>query len=141
MRLLFTIFIFFILSCNNNSTRHQPDSDKPSAPAKDGTAQMIDSLKNIYQNTNFQNHPYSTTESLAWLELELENKGGNTSGTDALHFAISLLKAGQTDRSIEMFEYLLEALPHLQEVNEETKPLHDYYAIAYMRKGEIDNCV
>lgn len=142
MRLLFTFFIACILSCGNNNFHGEFDSKKLSAKyEKDGTAQMLDSLNKIYRSTNFENHIYNITESLVFFENFLNQKGSNAKGTDIFNYAIILLKAGETDRSIKMFEELLAKLPNLQTIDESTKPFHTQYAIAYMRKGEIDNCV
>lgn len=134
------VFILLFLSCQH--TGNQQTNPKP-APiqAGNGTSQMIDSLAKIYQNTDFRNHPYSSKESLALFEKELEQKGGNTSPDIALNYAVALLRAGNTDRSLEIFEKLKSSVPQLQEVNNETKKFHEINAICFMRKGEIDNCI
>ncbi len=142
MRTLSILFILIILSCQNSD--NQKKNNKAGgvlAKKENGTKQMVDSLNHIYNKTNFRNHPYCNKENLALVEMELKQSGGNTSPDVAINYAIDLLKAGDTEKALEIFYRVTSSLPQLNEINDNTKKLHEIYAVTYMRQGEIDNCI
>jgi tetratricopeptide (TPR) repeat protein len=142
MRTFSILFLLIIISCQNpdNKKKHARAGSIP-AKNNNGTQQMIDSLNKIYQNTNFRNHPYCNEENLLLVEKELQQNGGKSSPDAAVNYAIALLKAGNTEKSLEMFRRLLISIPNLKEINDMTKKFHQLHAVTFMRKGEIDNCI
>ncbi len=78
---------------------------------------------------------------LTRLEKELQQHGGNLPPNEAINYAIDLFKAGNTERALEIFQMLKNSIPNLNEINDQTKKFYEIFAITFMRKGEVDNCI
>jgi len=142
MRTLSILYILIILSCQNSDNQKKITNARGVlANNSSGTQQMTDSLNKIYQNTNFKNHPYCNKENLAILETELKQQGGQSSPEVAVNYAVDLLKAGDIDKSLEIFQMLKKSLPNMNKINDDNRKFYEIFAIACMRKGEVDNCI
>jgi hypothetical protein len=102
---------------------------------------MIDSLQAIYQRANFNGHPYASAERLKLFEEQYKEAPDQSDLNLQLQYATTLLRAGNTERAIQNFKKILLDYPDLNTINENTKKMHEIYAITLMRKGEIDNCI
>lgn len=132
------VFIVFALlaSCksDNNSTFF-PGNDKFA-----GNKQMADSLTAIYKRTDFYNHPYEKSEFIKMLEKELSAMH-NVPINKMINYAIELTRGGEIDKAIAVLEKLFAEVPDLKSINKQDKWVYELLAIAYMRKGEVDNCI
>ena len=132
------VFIVFALlaSCksDNNSTFF-PGNDKFA-----GNKQMADSLTAIYKRTDFYNHPYEKSEFIKMLEKELSAMH-NVPINKMINYAIELTRGGEIDKAIAVLEKLFAEVPDIKSINKQNKWVYELLAIAYMRKGEVDNCI
>lgn len=56
-------------------------------------------------------------------------------------YAVELLNAGDTEKSISVLNHIISSLKlDQQDITADYKPIFDQLAIAYMRKGELENC-
>ena len=108
-----------------------------------GAQMMKDSIAAIVASLDFSNHPYESARRLKIIEqqVQLAQKQNKLSPHLLLGYAMTLLNAGESQRAIEIFESILEQLPQNKVINETTHGLHEGLALAYMRRGEQQNCI
>lgn len=122
---------FIIIQCQNDPiTPEQPE----------GTRNMIDSLRRIYKNTNFLQNPYEKAETITVLDSFLK-AGRMTQPQEQMMFAMELIRGGEVNRGIALLETIMNQQPVLKVLNDRTKIFYEILAIAYLRKGEVENCV
>ena len=141
MKYTYIILSFFcVVACTTDSSKHHSDH-KVSADISSGTIAMIDSLNAIYGKVAFDGHPYENGKNLNILEKKIANGEVKDSPQSYMDYAVLLLKAGNNDKAIEIFNYLFKSTPMLAELGDNTKKIYELLAVTYLRKGEIDNCV
>lgn len=101
---------------------------------------VVDSLTTIYHNTDFNEHIYENKEALkVYRNKAIHNL--ETTPQQIANLAVVELKAGEIDSSILHLNQLIQENDWLKEVNNSNRMLYEVLAIAYLRKGEIDNCL
>jgi tetratricopeptide (TPR) repeat protein len=152
---LFTIVLLF--SCQSNTENHEghdhhahhhhgPAAAVPSnKPLPASTQAMVDELRAIAQDTTKENMWYLNARKAKKYEAQMAQLTQNPGGWISACFqaAFQWLNAGNYDRSIELMDQLFLYLTN-NKVNlppAQFKHLKELHAIAYMRKGEIENCL
>ncbi|MEL6989050.1 MAG: FG-GAP-like repeat-containing protein, partial [Bacteroidota bacterium] len=155
-KLYFASFILlsalFFTNCKNESG-HKPnieiekvkDSKKStSTNSNPKTAEMISKVKTAVSKINPDNITYYLNESRAQLlESKMANLDGIEKSNMQIQYASELLNAGYTDQSITSFESVIKDLERADIQNKEAilYKIKKQLAIAYMRKGEQENCL
>lgn len=75
------------------------------------------------------------------MEDEIARKVIKDSPQAFLDYATLLMKAGNNDKAIQIFDYLFKSTPKLAQIQDNTKKIYELLAVTHLRKGEIDNCV
>lgn len=109
---------------------------------RDGTRMMMDSINAIKARINYRQHPYESALKLAILEPEVQQANQQrTLGIPLLfEYFQTLLRAGETAKAIKGIEQLIRTYPDQGEITEQTRLLHETWAIAYLRLAEQNNC-
>lgn len=139
----FVTCLILIGACKNDKKNSLLDGIDASMDAKEfrkGTLRMIDSLNAIYARTDFNGHPYAKEEFIHLLEQRIANNP-QANIQEKLLYAYQLLQGGQIDKSIATFEELYRLVPSLKEVTQENKTIQELLAVAFLRKGEVENCI
>ncbi|MFC7358322.1 FG-GAP-like repeat-containing protein [Jejudonia soesokkakensis] len=138
----FFILLISTLACKEGKNTSEPSPELSQSYLKE-TLQINDSIKRIISSVNFRHHPYEISEKLKLIEAEVnQSKAINKlSPTLYVEYGQVLLQAGKTQEAINVLEEILELLPQNKKINSNTKTLHDFLAIAYMRLGEQTNCI
>lgn len=104
---------------------------------------MIDSINYIISQTDFSDHIYESGERAKILGTQVDKAIASNSLSPNLYiqYAKALLNAGQTEKSLTIFDEILKRLPQNRAINAQTKSLHEAIAIAYLRLGEQKNCI
>ncbi len=105
-----------------------------------GTLQMIDSLNAIYARTDFMMHPYEKDFTMNKFREMIKNNA-SVDANQIYLMALEFVRGGDTQQGIDLIGRLFRAFPDLAKINEQTKPVHDLLAIAYLRQGEVNNCI
>ncbi len=140
---LLALTVFGCEKGERHASHELPSSEKNASPLS-GTAQMIDSLKAVYQRTQFMNNPYSTNESTALKEQMIEKakeRGENINVKFYLQYAFGLLESGRTEEAIAIFQQVKQQLDQFKVLNDASRSMYETLAIAYMRLGEQQNCI
>ncbi len=145
---LFIILIcsvsLFMIACNGEGTSGQPSTTSTQKGDDAETKEMVDLLKEIASNPD-PNLMWHQNETLARFYEQQLQQASQPGQKIQLTFqtALQWLNAGNFDRSIEYLESLTKPLEQKQFRLPENvvKQLKDLLAIAYLRKGEIENCV
>jgi len=135
------ILFLFIFSCKNESNSTITSSKNLSS--KNGTQQMVDSLKAIYARTNFEGHKYESKNAALIINQKLKKlqQEGKTDWQLMVSFAKELLNAGETRQSLNIIQTLYNNIPQFQQLSKESLVFYQLWAIAWMRMGEQDNCI
>lgn len=118
---------------------------KPEAPLVDSTSdteEMVKELKQLYQegNPNLYYHWNAQLASLLRQQIDVAPKQSKINVW--LQYCQQLLFAGQVDECIKQIEVFISSrdLSYAVLVNEGSLPIIELLALAYLRKGELDNC-
>lgn len=109
---------------------------------REGAIRMADTLKAIYDRTDFREHPYESDAKVAVLEEELREiqaRGGQS--YNVFEYAKALLDAGRTSDALYMMNRVLQENPSLAQVNDNSRPIYDMLSIGYLRLAEQNNCI
>lgn len=107
-----------------------------------GTLRMIEILDSINNHANPEDFFVMNTQraELFRKKLEIEKDPAKRLGL-YFQYATEKLNAGENDEAINVYKQLINGMGITPEnLNEQYKPLYDQLAIAYMRKGELENC-
>ena len=107
-----------------------------------GTLKMIKILDSIHKHANPEDFYLMNT---ARAEMFKNKLGKETDPYKRLSLYFSYceesLNAGKTDEAINVLNQIIAAMKlNAENLTAETKPYFDLLAIAYMRKGELENC-
>lgn len=139
--LVLLIGLFACLACEQEPS-NGPEATTETLDHRQGTAMMVDSINAIKARINFRQHPYESSLKLAILEPEVQqaNQQGGLNLQLLFEYFQTLLRAGQTDKAIKGIEQLIRTYPAQAEITEQTRVLHETWAIAYLRLAEQTNC-
>ena len=131
---LFLCFLVITISCQNES--------KPLLEI-DGTKAMVDSIDAIFNRTDFANHPYEYGERLKIVKDQIYKASEANHVTAQLFriYALALLNAGEIEAAVGAFEDIVNQIPANEKVSQLSKALHEGWAIANLRFGEVRNCI
>ncbi|MGC4100265.1 FG-GAP-like repeat-containing protein [Ferruginibacter sp.] len=107
-----------------------------------GTLRMAHILDSMNRVANPEDFMVMNAEKVDLIKKKLlTEKDANKRVNLYFQYANESLNAGNTDEAINVLKQVMTALGATgQNVTAENKPLFDQLAIAYMRKGELENC-
>ncbi|MEL7427680.1 MAG: FG-GAP-like repeat-containing protein [Bacteroidota bacterium] len=140
--LIVLLTLMCLMACNaeeqtpNNSTTGSGDY-------RAGALQLKDSINTIIAGINFLEHPYETERKLVLMEQFVQRaiEQKQIDANQYLLYGQTLLEAGESQKAIDVYEYILEKLPENKAIIPETKALHEALALGYLRRGEQLNCI
>ncbi len=142
---LFLFFIAFSFSATAQmKSCCEPDSVKLVSTVKQskGTLRMIKILDSINRNANSEDFYVMNTQRAASFKKKLiTEKDPNKRLNFYFQYSVESLNAGNTDEAIGVLSQVINAMKITQEnFTPQYKLFFDQLAIAYMRKGELENC-
>jgi FG-GAP-like repeat/ASPIC and UnbV len=142
---LFLFFITFSLSATAQmKSCCEPDSVKLVSTIKQtkGTLRMVKILDSINKHANPQDFLVMNTQRAASFKKQLgTEKDPNKRLSLYFQYSVESLNAGNTDEAIGVLSQVINAMKITQEnFTPQYKLFFDQLAIAYMRKGELENC-
>lgn len=143
-----SLFLFFIASSFSATAQMksccEPDSVKLVSTVKQskGTLRMIKILDSINRNANPDDFYVMNTQRAASFKKKLATeKDPNKRLNFYFQYSVESLNAGNTDEAIGVLSQVINAMKITQEnFTPQYKLFFDQLAIAYMRKGELENC-
>ncbi len=142
--MVFVVLCMCFISCQNANEQTQVSSSADKMLLHSGTAEMIDSLRAVYNRTQFFNNPYSTAENVAVLEQMIEKAKASGRSLETqfyIQYAFKLLEAGRTEEAIAIFQKIKKDFDRFKTLTGDSKTMYETLAIAYMRLGEQQNCI
>lgn len=122
--------LWFLVSCSKEVDRRTPSTID--------MARELDTLaQNARQNNNY---PYFTDNLLRKLEINVKGLPYSMRSGQWLDYILVLLLKGDNDKCIEVIDSYLEG-NSFNEVNVLSVDFYKVKALAYLRKGEIENCI
>lgn len=122
----------------------EPDSVKLVSTVKQskGTLRMIKILDSINRNANPDDFYVMNTQRAASFKKKLATeKDPNKRLNFYFQYSVESLNTGNTDEAIGVLSQVINAMKITQEnFTPQYKVFFDQLAIAYMRKGELENC-
>jgi hypothetical protein len=122
----------------------EPDSVKLVSTIKQskGTLRMIKILDSINRNANPEDFYVMNTQRAASFKKKLATeKDPNKRLNFYFQYSVESLNAGNTDEAIGVLSQVINTMKITQEnFTPQYKLFFDQLAIAYMRKGELENC-
>lgn len=142
-RLLFGIWIMIVsvVSCKEDPIGHRrADSFPPELKEHKEMIAYLASMGTV-ANPDENYHLNGVIASSLKQQIAVEKDPSKRLSKTAL-YGRQLLRAGKADEAIIIYENILNQLGSRDKVmTEQTKLLNELLAIAYLRKGELDNCV
>ena len=145
---LSVLVILLCCSCKNTkkteNSKLEPETNLETKNKKNTTQEMIDDIERRVASFNVENVPYVFNNAkVSAIEKRLQSAKGNKRLNMLFSYGLELLNSGKTEKSITVFEELLQAV---ETKNVPSKSELQYYlkknlAIAWMRKAEQDNCI
>ncbi|MBP6023781.1 CRTAC1 family protein [Ferruginibacter sp.] len=143
-----SLFLFFIASSFSATAQMksccEPDSVKLVSTVKQskGTLRMIKILDSINRNANPDDFYVMNTQRAASFKKKLATeKDPNKRLNFYFQYSVESLNTGNTDEAIGVLSQVINAMKITQEnFTPQYKVFFDQLAIAYMRKGELENC-
>ena len=141
------VLSIILLSCDDSKKNRNIDdnSNTDSLVVDNNTTQnMILDIQKRVAEINVETVPYIFNNAkVAKMEERLQLVQGNKRLNLLFSYGLELLNAGKTEKSIEIFNELLQAVEtqNVQSKNELVYYLKKQLSIAYMRKAEQDNCM
>lgn len=143
-----SFFLFFIAFSFTATAQMksccEPDSVKLVSTIKQprGTLRMIKILDSINRNANPEDFYVMNTQRAAAFKKKLATeKDPNKRLSLYFQYSVESLNAGNTDEAIGVLSQVINAMKITQEnFTPQFKLFFDQLAIAYMRKGELENC-
>ncbi len=107
-----------------------------------GTLKMVKILDSISKNANPEDFYVMNTHRAELFKKKLETEKDPGKRVNLyFQYAVESLNAGNTDEAIAVMKQVMTAMElTARNITAENKLLFDQLAIAYMRKGELENC-
>ncbi|MBL86903.1 MAG: hypothetical protein CMO82_09635 [Winogradskyella sp.] len=141
------VLSIILLSCDDSKkNRNIDDNTNTDSLVVDNNAtqNMILDIQKRVAEINVETVPYIFNNAkVAKMEQRLQMVQGNKRLNLLFSYGLELLNAGKTEKSIDIFNELLQAVEtqNVQSKNELVYYLKKQLSIAYMRKAEQDNCM
>jgi len=141
------VLSIILLSCDDSKkNRNSDDNSNTDSLVVDNNAtqNMILDIQKRVAEINVETVPYIFNNAkVAKMEQRLQMVQGNKRLNLLFSYGLELLNAGKTEKSIDIFNELLQAVEtqNVQSKNELVYYLKKQLSIAYMRKAEQDNCM
>lgn len=119
-----------LVSCNKEIDRRTPSTIE--------MAQELDTLAQMARQNN--NYPYFTDNLLRKLEINVKGLPYSMRSGQWLDYILVLLLKGDNDKCVEVIDKYL-AGNSFNGVNVQSVDFYKVKALAYLRKGEIENCI
>ena len=128
------LLILVLISCSKSET--------PSANTVDETKHMVGELQQLYQEGNPNLYYHWNTQLASLLRKQIDVAPKQNKINVWLKYCQQLLFAGQVDECIKQIEFFISSrdLSYAALVNEGSLLILELLALAYLRKGEVDNC-
>ncbi len=126
-----------------HADKHKVQNEKIRQPDA-GTLEMIDLVKEAVNKIDPENITYYLNQKRADKLLQkLQGKSGLEKLNTQIQYAMELLRTGNTESAIKLFQNVEKEITTQQVANKEKSLLflRKNLAIAYMRKGEQENCL
>ena len=139
------VLSIILLSCDDSKkNRNSDDNSNTDSLVVDNNAtqNMILDIQKRVAEINVETVPYIFNNAkVAKMEQRLQMVQGNKRLNLLFSYGLELLNAGKTEKSIDIFNELLQAVEtqNVQSKNELVYYLKKQLSIAYMRKAEQDN--
>ena len=152
----FCLFLFLLIACSFDGSKEKEATNEPSAPisevvhkvksrAPDAQTQlMIEKVAASVNKINPEKINYYLNNKRAENALrKSQNESGIIKINSEIIYSTELLNAGKTDQAIEALEGVIDELSTISISKKEQTliKLKKNLAIAYMRKGEQENCL
>ncbi len=134
MKYINYLFFLVLISCSSG------ENISPGQAESSEVERMADSIRAIYKRVDMSRHPYEAGERVKVMQAELMRRGNKDLNLYA-NYAIELLKSGNVNESINSLRDIIQSFQEFQTVNDQSRKLYEYLAIAFMRKGEQENCI
>ena len=138
------VMVVMVLGCTSDQGRDTGLAGGNGTPISTAEhRQMVDYLDSMRRRARpAENYHLNTA-------MASKIKEGITSETDMskrltkmVNYARQLAMAGDTDSAVGVYEDIVQQMGGLDTaLSPQTKPLYELLAIAYLRKGELENCV
>lgn len=143
IRIFLFVGVLFIQSCQTETTT--PSQDRPTQPAeteKDETKEMAAYLLRLNDNGNPEDHYHWNMRRATLYRNQLASTPNNQKIPLWYRYCTQLLNAGETDQCIKEIEEFIEGQGGKYEtfMTESLSPILELLALAYLRKGEVENC-
>ncbi|WP_422362001.1 CRTAC1 family protein [Reichenbachiella sp.] len=130
-KLLYIVWaLWFLVSCSEDVDRRTASTIK--------MAMELDTLAQKARQNN--NYPYFTDNLLRKLEINVKGLPYSMRSGQWLDYVLVLLLKGDNDKCIEVIDKYL-AGNSFDKVNVQSLDFFKVKALAYLRKGEIENCI
>jgi hypothetical protein len=135
MKALFNIVIIgLLISCNDDSQskRVQQSSSKTIV-----SSAMNDSINQILESADLKSSIYENSIRANFFKEALTK---DYNFNLIFNYAKESLNNGDTDTAMKQMQNMLNSNPQYNEINSNSKMIHEFLAICYLRKGEQINC-
>ena len=112
-----------------------------SPPEHKGTRAMVDSLARIVEEAKPEDYFYLNTAYAEELRKQLSGVPYSSPNNLRMVYAYNLIYAGKIEEGIEELEKIVEARFSDGMVTFLSKPYFEMLGIAYLRLGELENCI
>lgn len=135
-RIWFLILVLFSCSSPESTKREKVYESDPE------TAEMVEELRQLVINGNPRVYYHWNNRLADLYKTQLDAAPDNQKINIWFQYCAQLLNAGKQDQVINEIEQFLSnrSLNYESLIQPATKPLLELLALAYLRKGEIENC-
>ena len=124
------IFLILLIGCESQIERRTQSTIE--------MAMELDSIATEAKKSSI--YPYFTSSLLRKLEIGMQGLPFNMRSGQWLDYVLVLMLKGDNDKCIETIEKYLNG-NQFNEVNASSVDFYKVQALAYLRKGEIENCI
>jgi hypothetical protein len=136
----FLLLIFLtILSCGQKSPEKE---STPSSEQSGTTEKMVERIREIHKDVDPVNVSYLSSErARKYDQMAASSRDLNEQFRLRLMYAYESINAGDNDRAVLVLEQMLNQFRERGVSPEVSHPVKRLAALAYMRLGEVENCI
>ena len=143
MRFVKLMFVFILFTCSEE--KHTPPLDTPKTKVVIESSQnhMVDRLNLLYDTLDFKKIQYFRNADRAAYYMDLYSSTQDNNQKNNLFFRsnIEYLFAGKNASAINGFEKLIKYMESNNFQVEANISAYEFLALAYLREGEVENCI